>query len=86
VGPYIIKKIKMKGPWKYYKHKGLSEMRPYVLGEDMSNISVSDVDDPEKDMGMIARNPENHEDMWYVSREYFKQNLELEENSIPPLP
>jgi len=62
--------------WKQYRRKGLSEMRPYVLGEDLTNISVADVDDPETDMGMIARNPLNHEDQWYVARAYFEENLE----------
>lgn len=62
--------------WKQYQHKGLSEMRPYVLGEDMTNISVSDVDSPESDMGMVARNPDNHDDQWYVARQYFEDNLE----------
>jgi hypothetical protein len=62
--------------WKQYKRKGLSEMRPYVKGEDLSKISVSGTDNPETDMGMIARNPENHEDQWYVARKYFEDNLE----------
>ncbi len=62
--------------WKQYKRKGLSEMRPYVSGEDMTNISVAEVDDPETDMGMVARNPQNHDDMWYVARKYFEDNLE----------
>lgn len=63
--------------WQQYKRKGLSEMRPYVKGEDLTNISVSPEDDPETDMGMIARNPENHADQWYVARAYFEANLEL---------
>ena len=62
--------------WKQYKRKGLSEMRPYVEGEDMSNISIADVDNPSEDMGMIARNPQNHNDQWYVARKYFEDNLE----------
>lgn len=62
--------------WKQYKRKGLSEMRPYVKGEDLTNISVSKEDDPENDMGMVARNPENHADQWYVARAYFDANLE----------
>lgn len=62
--------------WKQYKRKVLSEIRPYVLGEDLTGISVSDVDDPPNDMGMIARNPKNHKDQWYVSRKYFEDNLE----------
>jgi len=62
--------------WEQYKRKGLSEMRPYVKGEDLTNISVSAEDNPENDMGMIARNPDNHDDQWYVAREYFDKNLE----------
>lgn len=62
--------------WKQYKRKGLSEMRPYVKGEDLSAISVSAEDDPETDMGMVARNPKNHADQWYVARKYFEDNLE----------
>jgi len=30
-----------------YKRKGLSEMRPYVVGEDMTQVSVAAVDNPE---------------------------------------
>lgn len=62
--------------FKQYRRKGLSEMRPYVKGEDLSGVSVSDVDHPEQDMGMIARNPKNHADQWYVARKYFEENLE----------
>lgn len=62
--------------WKQYKRKGLSEMRPYVLGEDLNGVSVSQEDDPPNDMGMIARNPKNHADKWYVARKYFEENLE----------
>lgn len=65
--------------FKKYQRKGLSEMRPYVKGEDISSISVSKEDNPEEDMGMIARNPKNHEDQWYVARKYFEDNLELAE-------
>jgi len=63
--------------FKQYKRKGLSEMRPYVKGEDITNISISKEDNPEEDMGMVARNPKNHEDQWYVARKYFDDNLEL---------
>jgi len=64
------------GPWDKYKRKGLSEMRPYVKGEDMTNICISPEDDPENDMGMVARNPKNSNDQWYVARAYFDDNLE----------
>jgi hypothetical protein len=62
--------------FKKYKRTNVAEMRPYVKGEDLTNISVSAVDDPETDMGMIARNPKNHSDMWYVARKYFQENFE----------
>jgi hypothetical protein len=65
--------------WKQYKRKGLSEMRPYVLNEDMTGISVSDEDKklPTLEGGMVARNPKNHADQWYVAKKYFEENLEL---------
>jgi hypothetical protein len=61
--------------WKRYQRKGLSEMRPYILHEDLSGVSVSSTDNPWTDMGMIARNPEDHNDQWYVARKYFEDNL-----------
>jgi hypothetical protein len=66
--------------WKQYKRKGLSEMRPYVAGEDVSDVSISE---PDKAAGsptegdMIARNPKNHADQWLVAKKYFDDNLEL---------
>lgn len=62
--------------WKQYRRKNVAEMRDYVLGEDLTGISVSGVDDPPNDMGMIARNPDNHNDQWYVARNYFLKNFE----------
>jgi len=62
--------------WKYYKRTNLAEMRPYVKGEDLSAISVSPEDNPEEDMGMIARNPKNEKDKWYVARKYFEDNFD----------
>lgn len=64
--------------FKQYKRKGLSEMRPYVSGEDLTGVSVSDADKqlPSLDGGYIARNPKNHADLWYVAKKYFDDNLE----------
>ena len=67
----------MENKFKQYTRKGVAEMRPYVKNEDLSNISVASVDNPEIDMGMIARNPNNHADQWYVARKYFEDNFEL---------
>jgi hypothetical protein len=62
--------------FKQYRRKGLAEMRPYVIGDDLEHVSVSETDNPDEDMGMIARNPKNHHDMWYVARKYFEDNFE----------
>ena len=62
--------------FKKYRRVGLSEMRPYIVGENLSNISVNKEDNPEFG-GMIARNPKNHNDQWYVAKKYFEDNLEL---------
>lgn len=66
--------------WKKYRRTNIAEMRPYVPGEDLTGVSVSDVDDPETDLGMIARNPRNHADQWYVARAYFEENFGPLEN------
>ena len=65
--------------WKQYKRKGLSEMRPYVEGEDVSGVSISEQDKASgspKAGDMIARNPDNHSDQWLVAADYFNKNLE----------
>lgn len=61
--------------FKKYRRTNIAEMRPYVPGEDLEGISVSDVDTPQEG-GMIARNPNDHEDKWYVSHTYFAENFE----------
>ena len=62
--------------FKQYRRKGLAEMRPYVPGEDLLGVSVSAADDPPNDLGMIARNPKNHADKWYVAKKYFEDSFE----------
>jgi hypothetical protein len=62
--------------WTQYRRKGVAEMRPYCPGEDLTGISVSDVDHPPALGGMIARNPLNETDQWYVARQYFEDNFE----------
>ena len=51
-------------------------MRPYIVGEDMSSISVSAEDTPEEG-GMIAVNKENRNDRWYVAKDFFEKNYVL---------
>lgn len=54
-------------------------MRPYVEGEDVSHVSISEPDRQNgspKPGDMIARNPKNHADQWLVAKKYFEDNLE----------
>ena len=61
--------------WNQYCRKGLSEMRPYIVGESLDGISVSKEDTPARG-GMIARNPDNHKDQWFVAQDYFQKHFE----------
>lgn len=74
--------------FKKYKRKGLSEMvtvKEFMEnGGNLNYVSISKPDrillDKEHDifmLGFIARNPVNHEDMWYVAKDYHEANLEL---------
>lgn len=53
-------------------------MRPYVPGEDLTGISVSDQDTPELG-GMIARNADNHKDQWYIAKDFYEKNYKIAE-------
>ena len=79
--------------FKQYKRKGaLSEL---IAFEDyqgfMDGVSISDPDKKLREhnyeefkKGFIARNPKNHEDLWYVAKKYFDDNLEeLAETTSP---
>lgn len=65
--------------FKQYRRKQIAELRPYLDGESMEGISISQ---PDKDAGspragdMIARNPKNHSDKWLVAAQYFHDNFE----------
>jgi len=61
--------------FKAYKKVKVQFMRPYVLGEDMKGISVSPEDLLEEG-GMIAINPDNSKDQWYVTKKFFNENYE----------
>lgn len=62
--------------WKEYRRKGLSQMRPYVPGEDLGSVSVGNGITP-SDGGMVARDPLNHEDTWYIEADYFARHFEV---------
>jgi hypothetical protein len=67
------------GEFARYRRKEIAELRPYVPGETLEVVSISQVD---RDAGspklgdMIARNPKNHADQWLVSAAYFADNFE----------
>lgn len=61
--------------WTAYRRTGVMLMRPYEPGEDLSNISVSQQDHP-KAGGMIAQNPENALDQWYIDPTHFVNRFE----------
>jgi hypothetical protein len=66
---------------KYRKNK-IQKMRPYVPGEDLSGISVSEEDreDGSPRLGdMIAVSNMNESDKWLVSKSFFLENYELAE-------
>jgi hypothetical protein len=69
-----------------YRRKQIAELRPYVPGERLEGVSISQAD---RDAGspkagdMIARNPQNHVDQWLVSAQYFVANFEpIDEGSV----
>lgn len=68
--------------WQVYRRTNTAEMRPYVPGEDLAHVSVNGVDTPEVG-GMVARNPQNHADQWYVARQYFHDNFAPAEDTTP---
>ncbi len=63
---------------KNYRKKLIQPMRPYIVGEDLTGISVSKEDTPELG-GMIAIGIDNGA-KWYVSKEFFRLNYELVED------
>lgn len=56
--------------FKNYVKTAVQPMRPYVPGEDLTGITVSEKDTPELG-GMIGVNPNNENDQWYVSKLFF---------------
>lgn len=61
-----------------YQRTQIAELRPYIPGESMADISISspDLENGSPKLGdMIARNPKNHEDQWLVAEQYFKDNF-----------
>lgn len=68
-----------------YRRKQIAELRPYVVGEHLSDrVSVTAADreaGSPKAGDMIARNPVNHDDQWLIAADYFSANFEPAESS-----
>jgi hypothetical protein len=77
--------MKSVSKWKRYRKIVTQEMRPYIPGEDLSEISLSREDAPSiLEGGMIARNSENHKDQWYVAKAFFEKNYRPEDECNCP--
>ena len=66
--------------FKVYKRLGNANARPYEPGEDITGISMDEVDKKNgspKVGDMIARDPDNHESQWLINATFFKKNFEL---------
>lgn len=61
--------------YKQYRKRGITEMRPYYPNESLEGVTVGEQYTPGPG-GMIARDPENIMDQWYISKEYFEANYE----------
>jgi hypothetical protein len=67
----------MTAPWTKYRKSNTQELRPYIPGEDLTGVSIAQVDKEKgspKPGDMIARNGNDHNDQWLVSKEYFATN------------
>lgn len=58
-----------------YRKRGTQLMRPYIVGEDMSNVSVTPNVKPTVG-GMIAIARDDLSDKWYIAPNFFKNNYE----------
>lgn len=65
--------------FKKYRKTALQAMRPYIPGEDMEEFSISFADSALETLqgGMIAINPDNPTDQWYIAKKFFEDNYEL---------
>lgn len=65
--------------FKRYRKAAIAEMRPYVPDEDLRGISISPEDRCLSTLegGMVARNPNNHAEQWYVAGTFFRENYIL---------
>jgi len=61
-----------------FERKAIAEMYQWKDGYSIDGISVPEEDaktGSPKEGDMIARNPENHKDLWLVGKDYFEANF-----------
>ncbi len=61
--------------WEKYRKTAEQEMRPYIPGEDLTGVSVSERDTLEQG-GMIARGADD-DALWYVSKRFYEENYKI---------
>lgn len=66
----------------YERQVTTGELRPYVPGESLLNVTVNEKDIQDygcpKEGDMIARDPKDRDNQWLVSKEYFERHYKLE--------
>lgn len=71
--------------WQKYQRKGEIEARPFEPDDAYSkHISFSEADRARFTFegGMIARNPANHADQWYINPEFFADHYKQLETTV----
>ncbi len=69
-------------PLKLYKRIGNADMRKIVPGEDLSNVTVSWVDNPESPDNWISRDENDPSNMWLVDGEFVTGNFQKPSDAV----
>lgn len=59
--------------WTKFWKKGPAEARPYVEGEPLTHVTCQQ---PPMPGDWIARDPNNHDDQWLLTKAYFEAYYE----------
>ena len=54
--------------------KAVQPMEPWTEETDMTGVSIGDEDQPPRVGGMIAHDPKNPVDRWYINPDFFLAN------------
>ena len=78
-GNNIYAKASREAMWKYAE---VIESTNLIFADDLKEWALKEESLAKKcvenRVGMVARNPQNHKDQWYVARKYFEDNFEEE--------